>query len=267
MYPNGDMPFAGKAMRWIWEAPGLDADIKQMNEKIMNTLKIDFEKDFSGRNPIYLRQVGAVFDRSNILDIRDDITARWEHDFKIESPNFTAEDLNSVMPLIQKCAADLLASIGVDCDRVKDQTMPTISGRLLDYITKTSSKYTILGAHDTTGKYLSVFLSPFKVWLLVGPMLSALQADKSVRSYWPRFCAHIDFEFLSNDAGQEFVRVLYDEVPITIGGKSWSPIIFIIYSKVPKRTSVSKLIKMILNCDGFTFLALDYWIRCSLIFF
>lgn len=58
-----------------------------------------------------------------------------------------------------------------------------------------------------------------KTWLSVGPMLSALQADKSVRSYWPRFCAHIDFEFLSNDAGQEFVRVLYDEVPITIGGK------------------------------------------------
>ena len=63
------------------------------------------------------------------------------------------------MPLIQKCAADLLASIGVDCDRVKDQTMPTISGRLLDYITKTSSKYTILGAHDTTGEYLVCFSS------------------------------------------------------------------------------------------------------------
>lgn len=69
MYPNGDMPFAGKAMRWIWEAPGLDADIKQMNEKIMNTLKIDFDKDFSGRNPIYLRQVSAVIAISYTINL------------------------------------------------------------------------------------------------------------------------------------------------------------------------------------------------------
>jgi len=187
MYPNGDMPFAGKSMRWIWEAPGLDPEIAKMNEQIMKTLKIDFDGDFSGRNPIYLR---------------DDITARWEHGFAIDSPNFTQAELESVMPLIQQCAADLLAKIGDDNDRVREAAMATISGRLLDYITNTPDKFTILGAHDTT----------------VGPMLSALKADKSVRSYWPRYCAHIDFEFLSNEQGEQFVRVLYDEVPIVIGG-------------------------------------------------
>ena len=44
------------------------------------------------------------------------------------------------MPLIQKCAADLLAKIGNDCDRVREASMATISGRLLDYITKTDNK-------------------------------------------------------------------------------------------------------------------------------
>jgi len=189
MYPNGEMPFAGKSMRWIWEAPGLDSEIQKLNKTILETLKIDFDNDFSGRNPIYLR---------------DDITARWEHGFKIESPNFTQQDLEGVMPLIQKCAADLLAKIGNDSDRVREASMATISGRLLDYITKTDNKYTILGAHDTT----------------VGPMLSALKVDPSLQSYWPRYCAHIDFEFLSNEQNQQFVRVLYDEVPVTIGGAS-----------------------------------------------
>ena len=50
-------------------------------------------------------------------------------------------------------------------------------------------------------------------------MLSALKVDPSLQSYWPRYCAHIDFEFLSNEQNQQFVRVLYDEVPVTIGGK------------------------------------------------
>ena len=62
-------------------------------------------------------------------------------------------------------------------------------------------------------KYLKILIN------LVGPMLSALKADKSVRSYWPRYCAHIDFEFMSNEQGEQFVRVLYDEVPIVIGGE------------------------------------------------
>ena len=44
------------------------------------------------------------------------------------------------MPLIQKCAADLLAKIGNDSDRVREASMATISGRLLDYITKTDNK-------------------------------------------------------------------------------------------------------------------------------
>ena len=61
MYPNGEMPFAGKSMRWIWEAPGLDSEIQKMNKTIMETLKIDFESDFSGRNPIYLRLVLLVY--------------------------------------------------------------------------------------------------------------------------------------------------------------------------------------------------------------
>lgn len=49
-------------------------------------------------------------------------------------------------------------------------------------------------------------------------MLTALKVSPEVNSQWPRFCAHIDFEFLSNDKNEKFVRVLYDENPITIGG-------------------------------------------------
>ena len=35
MYPNGALPFIGKGTQWIWEAPGLDKDIREMNEKIL----------------------------------------------------------------------------------------------------------------------------------------------------------------------------------------------------------------------------------------
>ena len=136
MFPNGEMPYAGKQMKWIWEAPGLNEEIRKLNEDILATLKVDFDSDFSGRHPIYLR---------------DDITARWEHDFEINSDKFTKQDLDRVMPKIQKCAADLLYLIGCDSERMEKETMPIVSGRLLDYITRTTSKYAILGAHDTTG--------------------------------------------------------------------------------------------------------------------
>ena len=49
-------------------------------------------------------------------------------------------------------------------------------------------------------------------------MLTALKVSPEVNSQWPRFCAHIDFEFLSNDKNEKFVRILYDENPIIIGG-------------------------------------------------
>jgi len=49
-------------------------------------------------------------------------------------------------------------------------------------------------------------------------MLCALRVAPEVNDYWPRFCAHIDFEFLSNEKGEKFVRVLYDQIPINIGG-------------------------------------------------
>lgn len=191
MYPNGELPYVGKGTKWIWEAPGLDDEILKMNKIIIDKLKVDFESDFSGRHPIYLR---------------DDITARWEHGFSIESELFSADDLNEVMPLIQKCSADLLNLIGRDSKENEQKLMPMVSGRLLDFIVNQKSKVSILGAHDTT----------------LGPMLCALRVAPEVNNYWPRFCAHIDFEFLSNDSGEQFVRVLYDETPIKIGGASES---------------------------------------------
>lgn len=189
LYPNGKLPFIGKGTQWIWEAPGLDPNIQILNKQILKTLNIDFESDFSGRNPIYLR---------------DDITARWEHGFTIDSPFFKPDQLNSVMPLIQKSAADLLNLIGRDTPENELKLMPMVSGRLLDFISKLQSRISILGAHDTT----------------VGPMLTALKVSSEINSHWPRYCAHIDFEFLSNDDGAKFVRILYDEKPVVIGGAS-----------------------------------------------
>ena len=100
-------------------------------------MEIDFQNDFSGRHPIYLR---------------DDITARWEHGFKIDSPKFTSEQLDLVTPFIQKCSADLLNLIGRDTPEGEKKMMPMVSGRLLHYIMNLDSKISILGAHDTTGK-------------------------------------------------------------------------------------------------------------------
>ena len=150
MYPNGELPFIGKGTQWIWEAPGLDKSIQEMNEKILKTLDIDFQNDFSGRHPIYLR---------------DDITARWEHGFKIDSPKFTSEQLDLVMPFIQKCSADLLNLIGRDTPEGEKKMMPMVSGRLLHYIMNLESKISILGAHDTTGWTMRVRLFVVNVTL------------------------------------------------------------------------------------------------------
>lgn len=72
------------------------------------------------------------------------------------------------MPLIQKCAADLLAKIGNDCDRVREASMATISGRLLDYITKTDNK---VGFH-------TFFVLFFK-----------LVRNQIIKKFWLRFRA------------------------------------------------------------------------------
>ena len=146
-----------------------------MNEKILNTLDINFENDFSGRHPIYLR---------------DDITARWEHGFEINSPKFTSQQLDLVMPFIQKCSADLLNLIGRDTPEGEKKMMPMVSGRLLHYIMNLESKISILGAHDTTGFNPEVLVL-INVKLFSGSNVNGTESvSRSELTMAPFLCSH-----------------------------------------------------------------------------
>lgn len=47
--------------------------------------------------------------------------------------------------------------------------------------------------------------------------LSAEEKSKMVR--FPPFSAHMEFEFLSDASGDEFIRVLFQEKPLILNGK------------------------------------------------
>ena len=56
------------------------------------------------------------------------------------------------------------------------------------------------------------------------PMLEALSfplsaEEKSKMVRFPPFSAHLEFEFLSDASGDEFIRVLFQEKPLILNGK------------------------------------------------
>ena len=58
----------------------------------------------------------------------------------------------------------------------------------------------------------------------VWPLLMALKVPRALIEKPPSFCSHVDFEFFLKNSNEEIIQILFDKVPIQIGGESSSMI-------------------------------------------
>lgn len=193
---------ANKNFSWLLEAGGMCDDIGDILRDVLDVVDVG-EYNPPEALPTSVKEAAKLFPQFNPVALYDDLTARMEHGIPIR--NITQEKLKEIYPLVKRMTFIALNGISGISRSEKEHGLSIVAGRLLDFILEDlkDKPLSILSTHDTT--------------LL--PMMDALTFNSKSNERFPPYSSHIDFEFLEDSTGTEYVRILYDTKVIPIKGK------------------------------------------------
>lgn len=184
--------------RWMWFASPLFDQIRPMWSDVIRELGL--KKRTDGRQQHHLLP----------LSLYDDLAARFAHGIPISN----ASTFRKYYPLIEHLS--LVTCLGVNGTSVEEKAhaLPIKAGRILEYVVnELDAPVSILSAHDTT-------LIPVMEALL----FRMAPHEKSEVFSFPPFSSHIEFEFYENATKDKFIRIKFNEKPISFKGVEYVPI-------------------------------------------